>query len=78
MAKGVTQVSDMFGANTEVQDKDLDHENRPIDYGITAADRKRLQELHFETMTAKKVESELTILQALSALPALRKALGQD
>jgi hypothetical protein len=43
----------------------LDHENRPIKYGLTGEERKKLVEQHFETAQLRQAESDLNLLKAI-------------
>jgi hypothetical protein len=54
----------------------LDRENRPIKNSLTAAERKRLVDLHFERGAQRQREEDLSLARAIEAAQILSRNGG--
>jgi len=54
----------------------LDHENRPIKYGVTPADMEALRQRHFEAGEQRQVEADLNLIRAAALGQALKQREG--
>lgn len=54
----------------------LDHENRPVKYGVTTADMEALRQRHFENEQDRQAASDLNLLRAVALGQALKQREG--
>jgi len=54
----------------------LDHENRPIKYGVTPAELKLVHQRRVEAAALRQAESDLNLLRAVKLGAELRKLRG--
>jgi hypothetical protein len=57
-----------------MKNQHLDHENRPIKYGVTTADMEALRQRHFENVHDRQAASGLNLLRAIALGQALKRA----
>lgn len=57
-----------------MKNDNLDHENRPVKYGITPSDLQQIQQRRIEAHAARETSDALNLLRAVKLGAALRES----